>query len=63
MSDRIPFNMSTLDRILRILIGAAVFSLYFVGPQSDWALLGLLPIATGLVGFCPLYALIGVKTA
>jgi len=62
MSDRIPFNMSARDRILRILIGGAVLSLYFVGPQSDWALLGLLLIASGLAGFCPLYALLGVKT-
>jgi hypothetical protein len=55
-------NEGLVDRILRVVVGAGVLSLAFVGPQTPWAYLGLIPLATGLVGFCPLYALLGVNT-
>jgi len=53
-------NESTSDRAIRILFGAALVSLVFFGPQSAWGWLGLIPIVTGLVGFCPLYRLFGI---
>jgi hypothetical protein len=43
-------------------VGAGIVSLAFIGPQTPWAYLGLIPIATGLLGFCPAYALFGVNT-
>jgi hypothetical protein len=55
-------NEGTLDRTVRILLGLALLALVFVGPKSWLGLVGLVPLATGLVGFCPLYRLIGVRT-
>ena len=42
--------------------GIALVSLVFVGPKSMWDWLGLLPIATGLLGSCPAYTLFGIST-
>jgi hypothetical protein len=55
-------NEGSVDRILRVVAGAAILSLYFVGPQTPWALLGLVPLLTGLVGTCPVYRLFGINT-
>ncbi|HSD88109.1 MAG TPA: DUF2892 domain-containing protein [Kofleriaceae bacterium] len=55
-------NESTLDRVLRIALGLAVLSLLFIGPKSAWGLLGIIPLATGIVGYCPLYAALGLST-
>ena len=55
-------NEGNLDRILRVVVGAAVTSLVFVGPQSAWGWVGLVPLITGLVGNCPVYSLLGVNT-
>jgi len=55
-------NLSTLDRLIRIMIGLGIISLAFVGPQSAWGWFGLFFIASGLVSWCPLYNLLGVST-
>ena len=55
-------NEGTIDRVLRVAAGLAVLSLAFVGPQTPWAWIGLVPIVTGLAGWCPLYSLIGINT-
>jgi hypothetical protein len=55
-------NEGVIDRVLRVMIGLVVLSLVFVGPQTPWAWFGLVPLLTGLVGFCPAYALFGVRT-
>ena len=55
-------NEGTIDRVLRVLVGAGILSLAFVGPQTPWAYLGVIPLVTGLVGFCPLYAMLGINT-
>jgi len=55
-------NESGLDRGLRVVLGMVLLSLVFVGPRSLWGLLGLIPLVTGAVGFCPLYRLFGIKT-
>jgi hypothetical protein len=57
-----PRNLGTLDRILRVAIGLALLSLVFVGPQTLWGLLGLVPLLTALVGYCPAYSLVGLST-
>ncbi len=57
-----PRNEGTIDRILRVIVGLAILSLVFVGPQTPWAWLGLVPLLTGLVGYCPAYALFGIRT-
>lgn len=55
-------NESSFDRTLRVLLGVVVLSLTVVGPKSAWGLVGLVPLLTGLVGFCPLYRLLGINT-
>jgi len=55
-------NEGGLDRVLRVIAGLGIISLAFVGPQTPWAWLGLVPLLTGLVGFCPAYALFGIRT-
>ncbi len=55
-------NEGTLDRVLRVIVGALVLSLAFVGPKTPWAYIGLIPLVTGLIGYCPVYSLLGVKT-
>ncbi len=55
-------NEGTLDRTIRVVFGLAVLSLAFVGPKSALAYLGVVPVVTGLVGFCPAYRLFGLNT-
>jgi len=55
-------NVGGIDRILRIVVGLVLLSLVFVGPQTLWGLIGLVPLGTALIGFCPLYPLIGLNT-
>lgn len=57
-----PVNEGKWDRILRVVVGLLVIALVFVGPQTSWGWLGLIPLITGLVGFCPLYRLVGFNT-
>lgn len=55
-------NIGNPERIIRILAGLAIISLAFWGPQSPWAYLGIVPLATGLIGWCPPYAMLGIST-
>lgn len=55
-------NEGTLDRVIRIVIGVALLSLTLVGPKTMLGLVGIVPLVTGIVGFCPLYRLVGVNT-
>jgi hypothetical protein len=55
-------NEAGWDRALRIVLGLALLSLTVVGPQTSLGLLGLVPLATGVVGFCPLYRVLGLST-
>ena len=55
-------NAGTVDRAMRVIFGLMIVSLVFVGPQTAWGWLGLIPIATGFVGWCPLYAALGMNT-
>jgi hypothetical protein len=55
-------NEGLADRLIRVTLGLAALSLAFVGPQTPWGYLGLIPLLTGIVGFCPLYRLVGIST-
>ncbi|MGE5722557.1 MAG: DUF2892 domain-containing protein [Sphingomonadales bacterium] len=55
-------NEGTADRVIRVIVGLVILSLAFVGPKTPWAYLGLIPLITGLVGFCPAYGLLGINT-
>lgn len=54
-------NISSGDRMARIVSGIAVLSAVFINPQSLWVYLGILLWATGLAGWCPIYALFGIS--
>jgi hypothetical protein len=55
-------NENGVDRTVRVILGVVLLALYFVGPKTPWGLLGLIPLATGLVGSCPLYTILGIGT-
>ena len=55
-------NEGTVDRALRIIAGLGILSLVFVGPQTPWGWIGLVPLITGLVGVCPVYSIFGIRT-
>jgi hypothetical protein len=55
-------NVGNVERLIRIVVGLVVVSLVFIGPQSPWGWLGLVPLATGLIGWCPPYSLLGINT-
>lgn len=55
-------NMGSTDRTIRIVVGVVLIALVFVGPQIVWGWVGIVPILTALVGYCPAYSLLGIKT-
>ncbi|MBK6596936.1 MAG: DUF2892 domain-containing protein [Proteobacteria bacterium] len=57
-------NEGTADRALRVIVGLAVLALFFIieGPNRFWALIGAVPVLTGLLGYCPVYAVFGLST-
>ena len=59
-------NIGTTDRVLRIVIGLALIGvaigLFGSAYQSIWGWIGLVPVVTGLVGWCPLYTILGIQT-
>lgn len=57
-------NESTIDRTVRVLLGSLILLQFFIHPASPhrhWALIGLMPVFTGLIGYCPGYCLFGRK--
>jgi hypothetical protein len=58
-------NTGGLDRLIRVVVGVGLLSLLAIGPVPGWGLtglVGLLPLVTGLTGFCLTYFLLGVDT-
>ncbi|HEX8010730.1 MAG TPA: DUF2892 domain-containing protein [Casimicrobiaceae bacterium] len=57
-------NIGNIDRAVRIVAGLAILALFFVlpGPNRWWALVGLVPLATGLLRWCPAYFVFGLNT-
>lgn len=55
-------NTGGVDRVIRILAGLALlaWALAFHGPV--WAYIGIVPLATGLIGWCPAYTILGINT-
>jgi hypothetical protein len=63
MSSKIlPRNEHRVERALRVIAGLALLSIVFVGPRTLWGLVGIVPLATGLLGSCPVYTLLGIST-
>jgi len=57
-----PRNEGAIDRVLRVVVGLVVLSLVFIGPKTPLGWIGVVPLITGVVGFCPVYALLGLRT-
>jgi hypothetical protein len=55
-------NVGGLDRILRIVLGLALIGLTLSGTIGPWGWIGIVPLATALLNFCPLYAVLGFST-
>ena len=57
-------NVGTLDRVVRLLLAVGLFSLFFILPgEQKWlGLIGIVPLATGSLQWCPLYSLFGIRT-
>ena len=55
-------NIGSIERIIRIVAGLGIMSLAFIGPKTPWAYLGIVPVLTGVLGWCPPYAILGIST-
>ncbi|HET9700504.1 MAG TPA: DUF2892 domain-containing protein [Burkholderiales bacterium] len=55
-------NVGGIDRILRIVAGLALIALAIAGIGSPWTWIGVVPLLTGIVGFCPAYPILGLST-
>jgi Protein of unknown function (DUF2892) len=55
-------NVGGIDRILRIVVGLVLIALAFTGTIGLWGYIGVVPLLTGAVGFCPVYPLLGMNT-
>ncbi len=55
-------NVGRVDRAVRVVVGLVLIALVFTGPRTPWGWLGLLPLATGLAGICPLYYPLKIDT-
>jgi hypothetical protein len=55
-------NVGGFDRIARAVLGLVLLSLIFVGPQTLWGLVGLIPLGTAIFGWCPLYVPFGLSS-
>lgn len=55
-------NIGNIDRGLRFIVGAVLIAMVFVGPQTPWGWVGLVPLVTAGFKFCPAYRLFGIRT-
>ena len=58
----LPANVGAVDRMLRVVLGLALLALVFFGPKTPWGWLGIIPLATALIGSCPVYTALGIST-
>lgn len=55
-------NVGTIDKVFRVIVGLGLVALVFVGPQTPWGWIGLIPLVTVLLSWCPLYTLLGISS-
>ncbi|OHC73444.1 MAG: hypothetical protein A3G18_05000 [Rhodospirillales bacterium RIFCSPLOWO2_12_FULL_58_28] len=55
-------NVGNADKALRIIVGLGLVSIVFVGPQTPFGWVGLIPLLTAFIGFCPAYTIFGLNT-
>jgi hypothetical protein len=56
-------NMSNIDRALRIVVGIALIGLTATDNIGLWGWIGVIPLATALIGWCPAYTLLGISSS
>ena len=56
-------NLGHTDRVLRMTVGLTLMGLAGYGIVGAWGWIGIIPLATGIIGNCPAYSLLGVNTA
>jgi hypothetical protein len=56
-------NVGNIDRAMRMILGFALLALAALGTIGPWGYIGLLPLLTGAVAYCPLYRLLGISTS
>jgi hypothetical protein len=62
MASFLSRNEHPIERVVRVALGLGLLSLVFVGPKTPLGWLGVIPLATGLLGSCPLYSILGINT-
>ncbi|MEI7430533.1 MAG: DUF2892 domain-containing protein [Betaproteobacteria bacterium] len=55
-------NVGGIDKVARIIIGAVLLGLGIFGMGTPWTYIGIVPLLTGLLGWCPLYPLLGISS-
>ncbi len=55
-------NIGNTERVIRAIVGIILIALVFVGPKTPWGWIGLIPLVTAIIGWCPPYALLGIST-
>lgn len=55
-------NEGTADRVLRVVAGLTLIALSVTGTVGAWGYIGIVPLLTGAIGFCPLYTVLGINT-
>ena len=55
-------NIGGIERIVRIVAGLVLIALSATGTVGIWGWIGVVPVATGLIGWCPPYSLLGINT-
>jgi hypothetical protein len=55
-------NIHPIERVVRVVVGIILTSMAFIGPANPWFLIGIVPVLTGLIGWCPPYQLLGIST-
>lgn len=55
-------NMASWDRAARVVVGLILIALALTGTIGVWGWIGVVPVLTGLVGSCPMYSILGIKT-
>ena len=62
MSKLLTINEHGIDRALRVVLGLGLLAIAVIGPKTPLGYLGVVPLATGLLGSCPLYSLLRIST-
>ena len=55
-------NLANWDRTIRAVVGVGIWSLAFWGPRTQWGWLGVILVITAVLGHCPMYVMLGIRT-